>query len=69
MTVDHLHRFLIEVQGEVEATRDDAESIIDGLSDVRHLIRLHKKGLHFEAFFKYLFSDKNMPLSPKLGVK
>ncbi|OWM87424.1 hypothetical protein CDL15_Pgr022535 [Punica granatum] len=62
MTVDQLHRFLMEFQGEAEATREDVESIIDGLSESL------QEGLHFEAFFKYLFSNKNLPISPKLGV-
>ncbi|PKI46664.1 hypothetical protein CRG98_033006 [Punica granatum] len=46
MTVDQLHRFLMEFQGEAEATREDVESIIDGLSEVRHLLRVCKKVHH-----------------------
>ncbi|KAK8517155.1 hypothetical protein V6N13_092441 [Hibiscus sabdariffa] len=61
MTVDGLQRFLIEVQKEDKATRDDAQKIIDS---VKHF---HRKGLNLEAFFKYLFGDINPPLAP-LGV-
>ncbi|XP_010534599.1 PREDICTED: phosphoinositide phospholipase C 2 [Tarenaya hassleriana] len=59
MTVDHLHRFLIEVQKEDKATRDDAQAIINASSSL-----LHRNGLHLDAFFKYLFGDNNVPLSP-----
>lgn len=60
VTVDHLRRFLIEVQKEDKATTEDAQAILDSLS---HLGRFHRKGLNLEAFFKYLFSDSNPPLS------
>lgn len=55
MTVDRLRRFLIEVQKEEKATDEDAQAIID---QHRHI---HRKGLHLEAFFKYLLSDSNPP--------
>ncbi|GMJ14469.1 phospholipase C 2 [Hibiscus trionum] len=61
MTVDGLQRFLIEVQKEDKATREDAQKIID---TVKHF---HRKGLNLEAFFKYLFGDINPPLA-SLGV-
>ncbi|KAF8402649.1 hypothetical protein HHK36_010738 [Tetracentron sinense] len=59
MTVDHLHRFLIEVQGQDKATVEEAQAIIDNL---KHLI-FHRKGLNLESFFSYLFGDFNTPLS------
>ncbi|GMP47810.1 hypothetical protein CsSME_00015387 [Camellia sinensis var. sinensis] len=68
MTVDHLHRFLIEVEGEDKATKEDAESIIESLNELKHLHIFHRKGLHLEAFFHYLFSDSNPPLSPSPKV-
>ncbi|XP_062155489.1 phosphoinositide phospholipase C 2-like [Alnus glutinosa] len=61
VTVDHLRRFLIEVQKEDKATTEDAQAILDGLG---HLGIFHRKGLNLEGFFKYLFSDSNPPLSP-----
>jgi phosphatidylinositol phospholipase C delta len=61
VTVDHLRRFLIEVQKEDKATTEDAQAILDGLS---HLGIFHRKGLNLEGFFKYLFSDSNPPLWP-----
>ena len=58
MTVDHLHRFLIDVQKQGKATREDAQSIINAASSL-----LHRNGLHLDAFFKYLFGDNNSPLA------
>lgn len=58
MSVDHLLRFLIEVQGEKAATKDDAEAII------RHLGASQSQALDLGAFFGYLFGDANPPLSP-----
>jgi phosphatidylinositol phospholipase C delta len=65
MTVDHLHRFLIEVQKQENATKEEAQAIID---NTLHLNPFHRKGLHLEAFFKYLFGDHNPPINPLLGV-
>ncbi|XP_057979685.1 phosphoinositide phospholipase C 2-like [Malania oleifera] len=62
MTVDHLHRFLVEVQQEDKATREDAQAVMNNL----HVF--HRKGLNLEGFFKYLFSDINPPLSLSRGV-
>ncbi|CAL5397704.1 unnamed protein product [Camellia sinensis] len=64
MTVDHLHRFLIEVEGEDKATKEDTELIMESLNELKHLNIFHRKGLHLEAFFHYLFCDSNPPLSP-----
>lgn len=58
MTVDHLHRFLIDVQKQDKATREDAQSILNSASSL-----LHRNGLHLDAFFKYLFGDNNPPLA------
>ncbi|KAK9282830.1 hypothetical protein L1049_011053 [Liquidambar formosana] len=65
MTVDHLQRFLMEVQKEKNATREDAQAIFDNL---KHLNLFHRNGLNLEAFFKYIFGDNNPPLSPSRGV-
>ncbi|KAK0593676.1 hypothetical protein LWI29_010500 [Acer saccharum] len=59
MTVDHLHRFLIDVQKEPKATKEEAQAIIDNL----HLNIFHRKAFNLEGFFKYLFGVGN-PLSP-----
>ncbi|KAE8714836.1 Phosphoinositide phospholipase C 6 [Hibiscus syriacus] len=61
MIVDGLQRFLVEVQKEEKATREDAQNIIDS---VKHF---NRKGLNLEAFFKYLFGDINPPLA-SIGV-
>ncbi|XP_059667996.1 phosphoinositide phospholipase C 2-like [Cornus florida] len=60
MTVDQLHKFMIEVQGEDKATKEDAEAIME---KHKHLSVFHRKGLNLEAFFRYLFGDVNPPLS------
>uniref|UniRef100_A0A2P2LQJ6 Phosphoinositide phospholipase C n=1 Tax=Rhizophora mucronata TaxID=61149 RepID=A0A2P2LQJ6_RHIMU len=68
MTVDHLHRFLIDIQKQEKATLQDAQAIFDSLHEFRHLNIFHRKGLNLEGFFKYLFGNINPPLDPKLGV-
>lgn len=60
-----LRQFLMEVQGEENATVEDAQSIMYG---PKHLYIFHRRGLDFDAFFKYLIGDANPPLDPKLGV-
>ncbi|KAK4433275.1 Phosphoinositide phospholipase C 2 [Sesamum alatum] len=65
MSVDQLRRFLVEVQGEENATLEDAQSLMDSL---KHLNLFHRRGFNLETFFKYLFGDVNPPLNPKLGV-
>ena len=64
MTIERLHKFLVEFQGEEKATFDDAQAILDSL---KHLHVFPRRGLHIDAFFRYLFSDLNPPLPP-LGV-
>ena len=65
MTTDHLQRFLIEVQKQEKDTFQEAQSIVESL---KHMTHFYRKGLHLEAFFKYLFGDINSPLDLKLGV-
>lgn len=66
MTASHLCSFLAEVQGEENATEEEAQAIIDGH---KHLSIFHRRGLNLESFFNYLFSHShNPPLSPSLGV-
>lgn len=65
MTVNNLHTFLIEIQEERDASKEQAQEIIDNL---RHLHLFPRKGLHVEAFFRYLLSDHNIPLSTKVFI-
>ncbi|KAM7501799.1 hypothetical protein LguiB_000703 [Lonicera macranthoides] len=65
MSIDKLHRFLIEFQGEANATQEDAQAIFQSL---KHLNIFQRKGLHFEGFLRYLFGDHNLPLPLHLGV-
>ncbi|KAI3868928.1 hypothetical protein MKW92_023143 [Papaver armeniacum] len=60
MSVDHLHEFMTEYQGESNVTKEDAQIIIDS---VKHLNIFQRKGLNLEHFFRYLFGDINPPLS------
>ncbi|XP_022730851.1 phosphoinositide phospholipase C 2-like isoform X2 [Durio zibethinus] len=62
MTVDELLRFLIEHQGEMNATKEDAQAIFDSL---KHLNIFHRRGLHLEAFFRYLLGDHNLAHPPQ----
>ena len=57
-----LQRFLVEVQGEVEATREAALQIMDSMRVDQF------KRLSLDAFFRYLAADDNSPLDPSLGV-
>lgn len=68
MTLDHLLRFLIEVQGEKAATKDDAEAIVNALIALQHPDISQSKALDLQAFFCYLFGDVNPPLSPSGSV-
>ena len=58
MTVDHLLRFLTDVQKQDQATREEAQAIVNASSSL-----LHRNGLHLDAFFKYLSSVNNSPLA------
>ncbi|KAE9596197.1 hypothetical protein Lal_00048752 [Lupinus albus] len=62
MSPSQLQRFLFHVQKQEKATIEDAQAIIDSLK------HFHRKGLNLESFFKYLFSDTNLPILPSLGV-
>lgn len=64
MTIDHLHRFLVDYQMEKDATREDAMSVLHSL---RHHI-MYRKELNLDHFFRYLLSDQNPPVLPSLGV-
>ncbi|XP_062172248.1 phosphoinositide phospholipase C 2-like isoform X2 [Alnus glutinosa] len=61
MSIDQLHEFLIQVQGDRNASKDHAQAIFNSL---KHLNIFQRKGLHLEAFFRYLLGDLNLPLHP-----
>ena len=64
VTVEKLHKFLVEFQEEEKATFDDAQAIFNNL---KHLHVFPRRGLHLDAFFRYLFGDLNPPVAP-IGV-
>ncbi|XP_021720665.1 phosphoinositide phospholipase C 2-like [Chenopodium quinoa] len=64
MTVESLHKFLVDFQGEEKATLEHAQAIFNSL---KHHHVFHRLGLNLDAFFRYLFGDLNPPLAP-LGV-
>mgnify|MGYP004716511497 CR=1 FL=1 len=68
ISVDNLHRFLVEVQKQENATVEDAEAILNSLHEPKHLNIFHRSGLNLEQFFKYLFGDINPPIDPRRGV-
>ncbi|XP_073159289.1 phosphoinositide phospholipase C 2-like [Henckelia pumila] len=68
MGLEHLRRFLVEVQREENATLEDAQAVMDGLKELKHINIFHRRGLNLDGFFKYLIGDGNPPLNPKLGV-
>ncbi|XVF46750.1 hypothetical protein PTKIN_Ptkin03bG0053400 [Pterospermum kingtungense] len=65
MQVDELLSFLIEHQGEKGATKEDAQAIFDSL---KHLNIFQRRGLHLEAFFRYLLGDHNLAHPPSEKV-
>lgn len=64
MTTDLLLRFLIDVQKQDKATREEAQEIVNASSSL-----LHRNGLHLDAFFKYLFAVTNSPLSSQEVIR
>ncbi|CAK7331206.1 unnamed protein product [Dovyalis caffra] len=66
MSIDGLRKFLSEVQGQNNATEDDAQAIFDSL---KHLNIFQRKELDLDAFFRYLLGDLNTPLSPSSSVQ
>lgn len=63
MTVDHLQEFLIKFQGEKDVTKEEAQNRMNTL---KHLNIFQRKGLHLDAFFRYLLGDHNPPHIPKV---
>lgn len=72
MTPEHLHRFMVEVQGDDKATKEEAEAAVDAIiKELKHHPIFHRRVLNLDAFFRYLFSDLNPPLPfpPKVFLK
>ncbi|XP_071732758.1 phosphoinositide phospholipase C 2-like [Rutidosis leptorrhynchoides] len=63
MNINHLHRFLIDVQKQHNATVEDAQTIMHNTAHI-----FHRKGFNLETFFKYLFGDSNPALDPDRSV-
>lgn len=63
MNIDHLQRFLEEIQGESSDTK--AQAIFNNL---KHLGIFQRRGLRLEDFFRYLFGDLNLAFSPSQRV-
>ncbi|XP_039136380.1 LOW QUALITY PROTEIN: phosphoinositide phospholipase C 2-like [Dioscorea cayenensis subsp. rotundata] len=81
MGPEELMKFMVEVQGDKEVTREEAQAIIDAHHEHNkhvgalhhhhhhHLLHHHRKGLTLEGFFHYVFSEvNNPPVSSSLGV-
>ncbi|KAH1066949.1 hypothetical protein J1N35_031936 [Gossypium stocksii] len=68
MTVEQLRRFLVEVQGDVEASMEDAERIVEEVFKRRHNnVKLPELALSLEDFQFYLFCvDLSPPLLNKV---
>ncbi|XP_068668302.1 phosphoinositide phospholipase C 2-like [Aristolochia californica] len=63
MTAEQLLRFMVEAQGESDATIAQAEAVIDQIRHRRHLGKFSKPLLSLEDFQHYLFSDDlNTPI-------
>ncbi|CAK9137005.1 unnamed protein product [Ilex paraguariensis] len=65
MSANYLRSFLMEFQEEDNATDERVQEIFNSL---KHLNIFQRKGLHLEAFFRYLIGDHNLAISPSLGV-
>ncbi|KAI4305278.1 hypothetical protein L6164_028652 [Bauhinia variegata] len=60
MNMDHLIKFVEEIQGEKHESKEHARAIFDSL---KHLNIFQRRGLQIEAFFRYLLGNLNGPLS------
>ncbi|XP_042011547.1 phosphoinositide phospholipase C 2-like [Salvia splendens] len=68
MSVDHLHRFLLEVQGE-KLTKEEAQALmVSFLSENKHHSVSQRRSLNLKEFFRFLLSGINapLPLPPKV---
>ncbi|KAL3518059.1 hypothetical protein ACH5RR_020648 [Cinchona calisaya] len=68
MNADQLRRFLVEEQGEAEATLGDAEAIVQQILQKRHHIsKFTRHTLTLDDFFHFLFNaDLNPPMHSKV---
>lgn len=65
MGLDQLQKFMKEVQGEENAV-EVAQAVLDKSRDFRLIKR---KGLSLDAFFRYLSSNENSPLLPRVSLE
>ncbi|GAB4824531.1 hypothetical protein Ancab_007407 [Ancistrocladus abbreviatus] len=54
MSLEQLHKFMMEYQGEKTATIEDAQAVFNGL---KLLSMFQRKGLNLDAFFGNLFGE------------
>ncbi|GAB4827593.1 Phosphoinositide phospholipase C 6, variant 2 [Ancistrocladus abbreviatus] len=58
MTAEQFRRFIVDFQGEAEATASDADAILrEVIHRRRHSSKFTEQGLTLEDFFHFLFSD------------
>lgn len=62
MSARNLQRFLVEGQGQKDATEKDAEHIIEVLRQRRQVSLFHRHGINLDGFFHFLFSDDLNPV-------
>lgn len=62
MTIEHFYNFLNEFQGEKDVTKEEAQNRMNSL---KHIFQ--RKGLHLDAFFRYLLGDQNPPHISKVN--
>lgn len=69
MTAEKLKEFMIEVQGEIGVTIEDAEAVVDVVLHRRHhLVKLKRRSYFtLDDFYHYLFSaDLNSPIGSQV---
>jgi hypothetical protein len=57
MTVAKLQSFLVEVQGKVDATEQEAQHIMQTLREKKQLGIFHRHDFPFDAFLQYLLDE------------
>ncbi|KAH9309522.1 hypothetical protein KI387_037433, partial [Taxus chinensis] len=66
MSVKNLQRFLVEIQGENDATEKDAANLIEALRHRMHMGVFHRQALNSSEFLQFLFAED---LNPALESK
>lgn len=70
MNAEQLHRFLVEFQGETEASLSDAEALLQQILQRRHHItKFTRTTLTLDDFYHLIFSvDLNPPIHSKVPI-